>query len=303
MMVIFWSLQHRQSFCQTMTALLMVVNVNARDILVLDNFEYGGAIYGTRSDMADYVTLAKDPNLKLPSSFTICSSIKIKFLLTAQPFFILWSENLDSVVLNFVVRFQRNTEQFSEQFFATVGFESGLGTLNFMDVNVPIHPNSWYHACTGVDTLKGSFRIVVNGITIFDDTVEPIQQSLLPKSLEGKLNMLMTGRTSAFNYQTRGVLTNMNIYSSMLSSKNMTEITNTTDCARKGDYLAWSDMVLNFTGKVDRRSVNVEDELCYVRSSQIVFMNVRVGWNPNFDTKPHHLLYMDLEVDTLILIF
>ena len=116
MIAIFWSLQHRQSFCQTIIALLMVVNVNARDILVLDNFEHGGAIYGTRSDMADYVTLANDPNLKLPSSFTICSSIKIRFLLTAKPFFVIWSENLDSVVLNFVVRFQRNTNSFLNNF-------------------------------------------------------------------------------------------------------------------------------------------------------------------------------------------
>ena len=161
---------------QICTALIViaVTSSNGEEFLVVDNFNYGGEIYGTRDDMVDYVTLAEDPISNLSSSFTICSSIQMRFLVTSQPFFILWSENLDVCLLNLIIYFQRRTDPFSEHFFANAGFESGLSKLNFGDVHVPIIPHSWYHACLGVNTLQGSFRVVVNGLNIYDKTVEPL---------------------------------------------------------------------------------------------------------------------------------
>ena len=161
----------------------------------------------------------------------------------------------------------------------TVGFESGPSKLNFGSARVPIRPHSWYHACYGVDALRGSFRVVMNGITLYDEFVEPLQKSLIPKSLAGKINMLMTGRSSSFYYQTRGSLTNMNVFGSMLNIEDMIEMTNTTNCVKKGDYLAWSYMNLNFTGKIDRKSVNIEEELCNVKTSNIVlFTSLFLEW-------------------------
>ena len=61
--------------------------VEADDIQVLDNFDYGGMAYGSEDLIVDYATLASDPKDDLPASFTICSSNHLKFLTSVQYFF------------------------------------------------------------------------------------------------------------------------------------------------------------------------------------------------------------------------
>ena len=87
-------------FMTLMVVTVTVTTSHGEDFLVVDNFEYGVEKFGTRDDMVVYVTLAEDPVSNLSTSFTICSSIKVGFLVTAQPFFILWSEDKESVLLN-----------------------------------------------------------------------------------------------------------------------------------------------------------------------------------------------------------
>ena len=62
-------------------------------IPVLDNFKYGGMVFGSEDLIQDYATLATDPTGDLPKAFTICSSVHVKFVTTAQYFFQLYQEN------------------------------------------------------------------------------------------------------------------------------------------------------------------------------------------------------------------
>ena len=50
-------------------------------------------IYGAEHFINEYVTLLNDPKANLPKSFTVCSSIFIKYIITAISYFEMFKED------------------------------------------------------------------------------------------------------------------------------------------------------------------------------------------------------------------
>ena len=104
--------------------------------------------------------------------------------------------------------------------------------------HIPIVPHSWYHICMGLDTVSGLLRIVVNGVVMVNEEKDYFRNTVQwkPKSLEGKL-LLFKSYLSVW-YQSRGITTNLNIFSSMMSVEEMvSRTTRGEDCSSPGDYI------------------------------------------------------------------
>ena len=250
--------------------------VSSEEILILDNFKYGGLTFGSEDVVVDYASLASDPKGELPTTFTICSSVHVKFVTTCQYFFQLYQEDGEPW---FYLKIDpvRDLTKFTE--IIRMGFNGSVH--NFFDVEIPIVPHSWYHACTGLDTVSGHLRVVLNGLTVVDKVIESFRDSsqVKPKSLIGKITIFKTSEPGYW-YQARGILSNMNVFGSLVTIKDMVLISTSVDCAREGDYLAWRDMEWNITGRVDTvETVDKEMELCHRESSNIVlFTDIFVKW-------------------------
>ena len=58
--------------------LILVHNVGSA-VKYITNFKFEEIVFGKENLMKDYVTLANDPNGNLPNSYTVCSSVYVKF--------------------------------------------------------------------------------------------------------------------------------------------------------------------------------------------------------------------------------
>ena len=124
----------------------------------------------------------------------------------------------------------------------------GMGVVVNNGTGIPIVPHSWYHVCMGLDTVSGLLRIVVNGVVMVNEEKEYFRNTKQwkPKSLEGKL--LLFKSFMGFWYQHRSIMSNMNIFSSMMSVENMIRrTTGGDDCSSTGDYIRQEMIPILFT--------------------------------------------------------
>ena len=252
-----------------------ITPVVSEDIKALDNCKHGGMKFGSEDSVIDYASLAADPLGDLPEKFTICSSIHVKYVTTSRYFFQLYQEDGESW---FYLKIDpvRDLDQFTEKI--RMGYYGSV--RNFLENPVPITPHYWYHACTGLDTDSGHLRVVINGVIVVDKHIEEFENSrkVKPKSLIGKLTIFKAVEPGFF-YQARSIVSNVNIYGFLMTPEDMALITDSKDCTREGDYIAWANMEWNIIGNVDETSADKEMELCHTESSNIVlFTSIFVEW-------------------------
>ena len=117
--------------------------------------------YGAEHLIKDYVTLANDPKANLPDTFTICSSIFMEYRPGLEGVGILEMFKEDGshwFLLNYYVK--------TLEFYYMNPASGKSGQESLTDVDIPVIPHSWYHACMGLDTVSGHVRVVVNGIEV-----------------------------------------------------------------------------------------------------------------------------------------
>ena len=209
---------------------------SSKALRYFSNFQFEKrTIYGEEQLIKDYVTLANDPTANLPDTFTICSSILIKFRPGLKDvgiiemlredgthWFLLKNEDAETIDFFYVNPATGKTE-----------YEKFSGTI------IPIVPHSWYHACMGLDTVSGLLRIVVNGIEVVNEEKEYFKNTNAskPRSLKGKI-LQFKGYKGNFWWQYRDTFSNMNIFSFMMSVEDMVTRTLGGDtCDTPGDYL------------------------------------------------------------------
>ena len=91
----------------------------------------------------------------------------------------------------------------------------------------------------GLDTVSGLLRIVVNGVEVVNEEKEYFKHTTesKPASVEGKI-LIFKGYHAGFWYQHWGTVSNLNIFSSMMSLDDMEKRTSGgEDCYSPGDYL------------------------------------------------------------------
>ena len=56
--------------------------VNGKQFLYYSNFKFEKIVFGQEDTVIDYLTLADDPNGNLQESYTVCSSVFVKFAIS-----------------------------------------------------------------------------------------------------------------------------------------------------------------------------------------------------------------------------
>ena len=213
---------------------------NGKSLVYYSNFKFEPLIFGPEDVIVDYIKLADDQKENLPDSYTICSSIFVKFATTDIA--ILQMLTQDGTPWYRLALFSsRDLDKMSETLVLwTVNPITGVFEVQYLTSSpIPIVPNSWYHICMGLDTVSGLLRIVINGVVIVNEETDNFRNSghLKPKSFDGKL-LLFKGYIKGFWYQHRGITSNLNIFSSILSVENMvTRTSGSDDCSSPGDYI------------------------------------------------------------------
>ena len=137
-----------------LSALLVLPSVRASksgDLIIFDNFEFGGVDFGPEDNIGDYAFLASDKNLDLPSSFTICSSAHLNFVTSFVFFYQLYQDD-GKPWFSLCVSAQRIIDTFQERVEFVYHSQSNIKPNKDP---VGVVPNSWYHACTALDTVTG----------------------------------------------------------------------------------------------------------------------------------------------------
>ena len=223
-------------------AIIVVPNfVSGKSIKYFSNFKFENIVFGDESLMKDYITLAEDPTGNLPDSFTVCSSLFIKFATTENSALQIFKEDKSPWYSLEISTNSRNYDSLSET--VSLWYENPItGNLQqdfFSKAHIPIVPHSWYHICMGLDTVSGLVRIVVNGCEVANEENENFRNTISwkPKSLEGRI-LLFKGYSSGFWVQNRSKTSNFNIFNSMMSMEDMlTRTLGGSNCSTPGDYV------------------------------------------------------------------
>ena len=168
---------------------LLTINIYCSDMNSFSTFSFDEDTlkYGAESSINNFISLGNDPKSSLPDSFTVCSSILVKFMNTAAHFVQMYTED-GSHWFNLHITILRSLNMQTRLFY----MDHSKGAFQqepFIDIPVPMIPHSWYHICFGLDTVSGHLRIVSNGVKIVDMEKQYFKNSTAfkPKSLIGKV--------------------------------------------------------------------------------------------------------------------
>ena len=220
---------------------------NGNKQIYYSNFKFEKIVFGPEDVIEDYLTLADDPNGNLPESYTVCSSVFVKYA-TSDIAVIQMLKQDGTPWYSLVISGSKNYDKMSENL--ELSFDNpitGKFELDFItSSHIPIVPHSWYHVCMGMDTVSGLLRIVVNGVVVVNEEKDYFRNTKQwkPKSLEGKLFIFKSYRS--FWYQNRGIISNLNIFSSMMSVEDMvTRTAGGEECSSPGDYIRQDNTLMN----------------------------------------------------------
>ena len=161
----------RKSLMDLLQLILVFISIvvsNCKNLQMFSNYQGGVGEHGKETSIRDYVTLANDPKANLPDSFTICSSIYVKYVTsTSDHFMEVYREDGGHWFTIVLGTDLRNLDTMSEKMIIWSALKGGEAKFAPWDVFegplVPIAPHSWHHICMGLDTGSGLLRIVVNG--------------------------------------------------------------------------------------------------------------------------------------------
>ena len=216
--------------------LLLSIHGKGSGLQYMSNFKFEDLVFGEENLVKDYVTLANDPKANFPDTFTVCSSLFVKFFATDNDIITMLKEDgTPWITLTMRVR-DEDFKSLSEMYVSDVSVYVGIQYI--YNTVIPIVPHSWYHICMGVDSASGLLRIIVNGIEVVNVEVHYLknQNEWKPLSLVGKVYVFKI--SIGFWVQTRSTFSNLNIFSSMMSAEDMVIRTSGGDgCSSPGDYL------------------------------------------------------------------
>ena len=229
------------NFCLHLSMFLLLMNTRfGIGLKYFSNFKFEKVVFGQESLIKDYMTLANDPIGNLPDSYTVCSSVFVKFF-TNDNVVVGMLQQDGSPWYLLIISSARIYDTQSEAmiiWYVNPITEKAEYEI-FSKISIPIVPHSWYHICMGLDTVSGLLRIVVNGVVMVNEEKEYFRNTVTmkPGSLEGKVLMFKEHHIG-LHLNNRGMFTNMNIFGSMKSVDAMIERTSGgSSCFYPGDYL------------------------------------------------------------------
>ena len=213
---------------------------NGNKQIYYSNFKFEKIVFGPEDVIEDYLTLADDPNGNLPESYTVCSSVFVKYA-TSDIAVIQMLKQDGTPWYSLVISGSKNYDKMSENL--ELSFDNpttGKFELDFItSSHIPIVPHSWYHICMGLDTVSGLLRIVVNGRLVVSEEKDYFRGTThwKPATVQGNI-LQFKGYMSGFWYLHRSTFSNFNIFNSVMSVEDMETRTSGGDtCSSPGDYL------------------------------------------------------------------
>ena len=224
---------------------------NGNKLIYYSNFKFENIVFGPEDLVVDYITLADDPNGNFPEIYTVCSSVFAKFVTSdLAVMHMLKQDGTPWYSLSISAGSKKYDTMSDISFFLFLSYNNqatGKFEIEFLTgSHIPIVPHSWYHICMGLDTVSGLLRIVVNGVVMVNEEKDYFRNTMQwkPNSLEGKLFIFKSYR--GYWYQHRGIISNLNIFSSMMSVEDMvTRTSGGKDCSSPGDYIRQENTLMN----------------------------------------------------------
>ena len=207
----------------------------------------------TLEEVHTYAELKHDSRASLPDSFTICSTIVTTSCQNyAYPAFFTILDNNGTQLLTPLRSYSSINSIF------IILFSQGSSEMEKGKIP-PLFPNQWTRSCMAINTTTGSIHWVVEGALIMATISEEVKNSKSrPKDLSKKLVLGARSYGGVWAAPSSKV-TNLNIFSSALSIKDMKRITGGESCLVEGDYLAWGDMEWILHGQARIETVDQEE--------------------------------------------
>ena len=119
---------------------------------------------------------------------------------------------------------------------------------------------AWMHSCVAIDSTLNHFTVVVNGKQVEDKSFPIPEGAKPPTDLTEKL--LIFKQFIGFWYRCTNKVSNLNIFSKLMTLPEMVKRTAGDDCGKAdGDYLDWESSEWALKGEASLGEVTVED-LC-----------------------------------------
>ena len=174
-----------------------------------DNYDGDYFVGPTDSGITSFLELTNDPVGNLPPSFTVCSSLFMRYFIPVISFGDFYQDD-GSYWFNFEFGFRVSYKTFELEFSLMYDNKNHFhGNTTLLAI-----PHSWYHACIGIDTTSGLVQIVVNGKTILQQEISYFSESVIkrPRTLAGNFQVFRVKWPSVVWRQGRSIFGNMNVY-------------------------------------------------------------------------------------------
>ena len=245
---------------------------------------------GPEMMITDFAVLTlNNPDVNLPSDFTICSSVSSDtFLGFLSPFQLVHQDGTPWISVR-IEPAQKDSRRHRMIFFVSIDFKSfsqglksfqvGSNVLASANTEIPLLPLQWIwlHSCVAISCDQSHMSVVVNGIKVLEAKIPQKEMTPCPTSLGGTLLLQKTFINTGYWSQNRGRVTNVNIFHGLTSLARMVATTSGEDCGKQnGDILAWTNSSWSLQGAARWTEVSVE-ELCRDFSTIQLFTTQRVS--------------------------
>ena len=120
---------------------------------------------------------------------------------------------------------------------------------------------TWLHICVRISCNNNQISAYVNGYKVLDET-HPQQPTPCPTRLNGNMLLGKYRRNVGYWAQNQGRVTNVNIFTGLMSDSEMISRTAGEDCGKSdGDFYTWSNSTWTLKGEAKWTDVTLED-LC-----------------------------------------
>ena len=202
-----------------------------------------------------YAILSHDHLAKLPSSFTICSSIMTPFNFPKDElvFFDLLGKEGNYSVLKAMMKIVMTREEFSTVY----NWKQQWKDLENDGKEFLVFSHKWIKNCAALNRSSGLHQFVADGIFVANGTLSELKLGNMSTDLSGKL-FLGVHQMYGASRPAMNKVTNLNIFSTAHSVEVMRQNTQGGMCIEDGDYLAWKDMEWTLHGQAVIETVDAE---------------------------------------------
>ena len=111
----------------------------------------------------------------------------------------------------------------------------GETTIASVTTRIPLLPLqwTWLHSCVAISCDKNKISAVVNGFMVLDTQFEQKERTPCPTSLDGNLVLHKHFYSTGYWSQNQGRVTNVNIFSGLMSEDRMVGRTSGEDCGKQ----------------------------------------------------------------------